>query len=237
MKVVAIIPARGGSKSIPLKNIKSFCGKPLLVHSIETALGCSTIDRTIVSTDSEQIATVAKEACAEVPFLRPAEFAQDDALDLPVFLHCLDWLKANEGYEPDIIVHLRPTSPLRTVVMVEKAIHKLIENPRADSVRSVCTPSQNPFKMWSIDKDGFLSPLIKIDIYEQWNQPRQKLPKVYWQNGYVDVTRRTTLIKKHSMTGDKILSLVIEDTHIIDIDNQVTFELAEKIYQKNCLKL
>ena len=234
MKVVALIPARGGSKSIPLKNIKSFCGKPLLVHSIVTSLGCSSIDRTIVSTDLEQIATVAKEAGAEVPFLRPAEYAKDDTDDLPVFLHCLDWLKQNENYEPDIIVHLRPTSPLRTTTMVEKAIHMLIENPSADSVRTVCTPSQSPFKMWDIDKDGFLSPLIKTDIHEQWNQPRQKLPKVYWQNGYVDVTRRTTLVKKHSMTGDKILPLVIEDTHIIDIDNQVTFELAEKIHQRNC---
>lgn len=233
MEIIAIIPARRGSKSIPLKNIKLFCGKPLLVYSIETALVCSSIDRTIVSTDSEEIATVAKEAGAEVPFLRPAEFAQDDTADLPVFLHCLDWLKANEGYEPDIVVHLRPTSPLRTVSMVEKAIWVLIDNPSTDSVRSVCSATQSPFKMWNIDEEGFLSPLLKTDICEQWNQPRQKLPKVYWQNGYVDVTRRTTLIEKHSMTGDRILPMIVSDTHILDIDSRLTFEQAEKIYRRN----
>lgn len=233
MKIVAVIPARGGSKSIPLKNIRLFCGKPLLVHSIETALACSYIDRTIVSTDSEQIATIAKEAGSEVPFLRPAEFARDDTLDLPVFLHCLDWLKINEGYEPDIIVHLRPTSPLRTVSMVEISVRMLIDNPSADSVRSVCSPTQNPFKMWNIDEEGFLTPLLKTDIYEQWNQPRQKLPEVYWQNGYVDVTRRTTLIEKHSMTGDRILPMIVRGTHILDIDSLLTFEQAEKIFQRN----
>jgi len=233
MKIIALIPARSGSKSIPSKNIKLFCGKPLLVHSVETALACPSVDRTIVSTDSEQIVAVAKEAGAEVPFLRPAEFAQDSTPDFPVFIHCLEWLRSNQDYEPDIIVHLRPTSPLRTTGMVEKAIQLLIDNPCTDSVRSVCSPTQSPFKMWDIGEEGFLSPLLDTDICEQWNQPRQKLPKVYWQNGYVDVTRRTTLIEKHSMTGDRILPLIVCDTHILDIDSQLTFEQAEKIFQGN----
>jgi len=233
METIAIIPARGGSKSIPSKNIRLFSGKPLLVHSIETALVCSSIDRTVVSTDSEQIAEIAKEAGSEVPFLRPSEYAQDSTPDFPVFIHCLEWLKSNQDYEPDIIVHLRPTSPLRTLGMVEKAIQLLIDNPSADSIRCVCVPSQSPFKMWTIDQGGFLSPLVKTDIPEQWNQPRQILPKVYWQNGYVDVIRKETLIERHSMTGDRILPMIVSDTHILDIDSLLTFEQAENIFQRN----
>lgn len=231
MKVIAIIPSRGGSKSIPLKNIKPFLDKPLIVHSIKIALDCPSIDRTIVSTDSEDIALIAKEAGAEVPFLRPAEYAQDDTLDLPVFEHCLQWLQKNESYLPDIIVQLRPTSPLRTTNMVEKAIQILTNNPQADSVRAICEPTQNPFKMWTITDEGYLSPLLNnTDILELYNQPRQNLPKVYWQNGYVDVTRRKTILEKKSMTGDKIMPLLVDNSNIIDIDNELTFKLAELMH-------
>jgi CMP-N,N'-diacetyllegionaminic acid synthase len=232
MRVLAIIPARGNSKSIPFKNIKLFCGKPLVTYSIETALACSLIERTIVSTDSEKIAEVARNAGAEVPFLRPDEYANDDTPDLPVFVHCLDWLNDNEGYVPDIIVHLRPTSPLRYLEMVEDGIQMLVDDPATDSVRAVCEPAQNPFKMWKIKEDSFLSPLVEAKIKEQWNQPRQKLPTVYWQNGYVDVTRGRTILEKHSMTGDKIKPLIVDNENIIDIDNELTFQLAEMMYER-----
>ena len=232
MRVLAIIPARGNSKSIPFKNIKLFCGKPLVTYSIETALACSLIERTIVSTDSEKIAEVARSAGAEVPSLRPDEYAKDDTPDLPVFVHCLDWLNDNEGYVPDIIVHLRPTSPLRSLEMVEDGIQMLLDDPATDSVRAVCEPAQNPFKMWEINEDSFLSPLVEAEIKEQWNQPRQKLPTVYWQNGYVDVTRGRTILEKHSMTGDKIKPLIVDNENIIDIDNELTFQLAEMMYER-----
>ena len=196
MKCIAIIPARGGSKSIHLKNIRDFCGKPLILHSIDLALACSSIERTIVSTDSHQIAEIAIKAGADVPFIRPSEHAQDDTADLPVFIHCIKWLKENENYEPDIIAHMRPTSPLRTLEMLESGINILKENPGTDSVRGMCEPSQNPYKMWSIEKDGYAKPLIQSDIAEQYNQPRQKLPVVYWQNGYVDITRTKTIMEK-----------------------------------------
>ncbi len=232
MSIIALIPARGGSKSIPLKNIKLFCGKPLIVHSIEAALACPSINRTIVSTDSDKIAGISRDAGADVPFLRPEEHSQDDTPDLPVFIHCLEWLKRHEDYEPDIIVHLRPTSPLRTAEMIEKAIQALVDDPEADAVRAVCEPSQNPFKMWEIGKDGFMSPLVKTNITEQYNQPRQKLPMVYWQNGYIDVTRRRTLLEKNSMTGDKIKPLIVENSDIIDIDDELTFEFAEIMHKR-----
>lgn len=233
LKIIALIPARGGSKTIPHKNIKKLAGKPLIVHTIEVSKSSSLIDRIIVSTDSQQIADISKKAGAEVPFLRPAEFAQDDTLDLPVFIHCLEWMKVYEQYIPDILVHLRPTSPLRTVEMLDTAIQMLVDNPLADSVRTVCEPSQSPFKMWTKAEDGYLKPLCKSDIGEVWNQPRQVLPTVYWQNGYVDVTRTKIILGKKSMTGDKILPLIVDNRNIIDIDDEISFQLAETLYLKN----
>ena len=233
MEIIAIIPARGGSKSIPKKNIRKFCGKPLLAYSIETALECPSIDRVVVSSDSKKIIDIAIRYGAEAPFTRPEVLAMDDTPDLPVFIHCLDFLKENEAYEADIIVQLRPTSPLRTVDMVEDAIHLLLDNQKADSVRTVCEPSQNPFKMWIMQGDGFLKELIDTEINESYNQPRQNLPEIYWQNGYVDVTRSRTILYKNSMTGDRILPLVVDNQHIIDIDNESTFKMAEMTYTSN----
>ena len=232
MNIVSIIPARGGSKSIPKKNIRVFCGKPLLAYSIETALKCPSIDRVVVSSDNKEIIDVAIEYGAEAPFTRPKYLAQDDVLDLPVFIHCLNYLKVHVGYKADIIVQLRPTSPLRTVEMIEEGIRLLIDNPKADSVRTVCEPSQNPFKMWTIQEEGFLAQLIDTKIKEPYNQPRQKLPDVYWQNGYVDVTRYTTIFEKNSMTGDKIYPLLLDSSETIDIDNLNTFKMAEDILLK-----
>ncbi len=234
-KIIAIIPARGGSKSVPLKNICPFLGKPLIVHSIDTALSIPLIQRTIVSTDSSIIAEISRNAGAEVPFLRPGELANDDTLDFPVFEHCLKWLQENENFEPDerdIVLHLRPTSPLRTKEMVEQAIDLLLRHPEADSVRSVCAPSQNPFKMWTLAEDGFLKPLLDSGISEAWNRPRQKLPHALWQNGYVDVTRAKTILEKKSMTGTRILPLILDAQHTVDIDHEIMFEFAEMLYRR-----
>ena len=236
-KITALIPARGGSKGMLQKNIKKFAGKPLISHTIEQALSTSLIDSVYVSTDDDKIANISRKAGAKVPFIRPSEYVQDDSLDLPVFVHFITWVKQYERYNPEIIVHLRPTSPLRTVSMIEKAIKLLIENADADSVRTVCLPTQNPHKMWTINPDGYLSPIIRTEMHEQWNQPRQTLPNVYWQNGYVDVTRNNTIIKKQSMTGNNILPLLVEESNFIDIDNEYTFHLAEKIFLEQDKKI
>tara|TARA_Y100000816_G_scaffold288341_1_gene272737 strand:- start:3102 stop:3815 length:714 start_codon:yes stop_codon:yes gene_type:complete len=230
LKTIAIIPARGGSKSIPKKNIKIFCGKPLLYYSINTALKSSLINRVIVSSDDKEIIDIALSYGAEAPFIRPENISRDDTTDLPVFKHCLDYLKNIEGYEPEIVVHLRPTSPLRTLEMIDKGINLLINNPNADSVRTVCEPSQNPYKMWKITNNGFISPLIDTGLNEPYNQPRQNLPKVYWQNGYIDIVRLNTIINKKSMTGESIIPLVVDEKHIIDIDSNITFKLAEMLF-------
>jgi len=231
MKIIALIPARGGSKSIKNKNITPFSGKPLISYTIEQALQSKLIDRVIVSTDSNEIANVAKQYGADIPFMRPTELAEDDTVDLPVFEHCLEYLRNNEKYIPDIIVQLRPTSPLRTLSMIDDAINLLIKNKYASSVRCICEPSQNPFKMWMVKQDGFIKPLVETEIHEPYNQPRQVLPEVYWQNGYVDVMRYSTIVSDHSMTGNNILPMLVDSENIIDIDNHITLKLAEYIYQ------
>ena len=232
MNVLAIIPARGGSRSIPMKNIAKLAGKPLMAYSIETARQSELISRVIVSTDSEKIADVAKSCDAEVPFMRPAELAKDDTKDLPVFEHALKWLADEENYEPEIIVQLRPTTPLRRPRDVDAAIDLLIQNQDADSVRCVSPPVQNPYKMWTIN-DSYLKPLIDTEIPEPYNQPRQALPTVYWQSGYIDVIRRETILDKESMTGDKILPYVLEQRFVVDIDHSFSLKIAEMLLKND----
>jgi len=231
MLILAIIPARSGSKGVPQKNIKLLAGHPLIAYSIIASQLCSKIERTIVSTDSQEFAEIALSYGAEVPFLRPRELAEDDTLDLPVFQHALRWLGEREGYLPDIVVNLRPTSPLRKAEDIDKGIELLIENPEADSVRSVSTPSQNPFKMWRIVHD-YLQPVLGSSSDELYNAPGQSLPAVYWQNGYVDIARYDTIMAKNSMTGQKILPLVMDDAYPVDIDSLIDFEVAEMFMQK-----
>ncbi|HEC27141.1 MAG TPA: acylneuraminate cytidylyltransferase family protein [Gammaproteobacteria bacterium] len=231
-ETIAIVPARGGSKSIPKKNIKDFCDKPLIAYSIEVAQACPSITRTIVSTDSEEIAEIAKSYGAEVPFIRPKEFAQDATLDYPVFRHCLEWLRDNENSIPEMVVQLRPTSPIRDVETIERGIAMLRDHPTADCVRAICEPSQNPYKMWTLNKEGYVEPLIKTNIHEQYNQPRQALPVVYWQNGYLDVIRAKTILEKGSMSGDAVMGLVLSPDYVFDIDNDMTFEFAELYYKR-----
>src|SRR5512134_4019719 len=145
-EILALIPARGGSKGIPRKNIRSFAGYPLIAWSIAAAKQAACVTRIIVSTDDAEIAAVAREYGAETPFLRPAELAQDQTTDLPVFEHVIEWLEANEGYQPDIVIQLRPTSPIRPKDCIDHAVKILMEHTEADCVRGVVTAGQNPYK-------------------------------------------------------------------------------------------
>ena len=230
-EVLALIPARGGSKSIPRKNIQLFAGHPLIAYSIAAGLASQTITRLIVSTDDEEIASLSRQYGAETPFLRPPEYARDDTPDLPVFKNALDWLEHHEGYQPEIVVQLRPTSPFRRVWHIDQAVYRLLERPDADAVRTVCIPFQNPFKMWRIGSDGLMQPLITIDHPEAYNLPRQSLPEIYWQTGYVDAAWTDTILQKGSMTGDHILPLVIEPSEWIDIDSPDDWRRAERLLE------
>jgi len=219
-EVIALIPARGGSKGIPRKNIRLFAGYPLIAWSVAAAKQSELVTRIIVSTDDEEIAAVAREYGAETPFLRPLELAQDRSTDLPVFEHALKWLEDVESYRPDVIVQLRPTSPIRPRSMVDDAIRILADHSKADCVRGVVPAAQNPFKMWRFEDEGKpLKPLLELGgIPEPYNAPRQALPPVYWQTGHIDAIRVSTIAQKHSLTGDVIYPLVIDPRYTIDID-------------------
>jgi YrbI family 3-deoxy-D-manno-octulosonate 8-phosphate phosphatase len=220
-EILAIIPARGGSKGIPRKNIRNFAGYPLIAWSIAAAKRSELVTRIIVSTDYDEIASVARECGAEAPFLRPTEFAQDNTTDLPVFEHALQWLEENENYQPEIVIQLRPTSPIRPKGMVDNAIRILQEHDNADCVRGVVPAGQNPFKMWRFAGENKpLTPLLEVPgIAEPYNAPRQILPPVYWQTGHIDAIRVSTIRNKKSLTGDVIYPLVIDPRYAVDIDN------------------
>ncbi len=230
-EALVIIPARGGSKSIPRKNIRTFAGYPLIAFSIAAGLASERISRVIVSTDDEEIAEIAKEYGAEVPFLRPEELSKDITPDLPVFQHALEWLQSNDQYQPQIVVQLRPTSPLRRKEHIDQAVRRLSERPDADSIRTICIPFQNPYKMWRIGADGFMQPLISTNVSEAYNLPRQALPEVYWQTGYVDAAWSKTMLDKNSMTGDSILPLEIGAEEWIDIDSPDDWIRAERLFE------
>ncbi len=219
-EILALIPARGGSKGIPHKNIRSFAGYPLIAWSIAAAKQSDLVTRVIVSTDDEEIAAVAREWGAEAPFLRPVEISQDKTADLPVFEHALKWLEDVEGYHPEIILQLRPTSPIRPRTMLDDSIRILLEHKDADCVRGVVPAGQNPFKMWRFNGEGKpLNPLLELEgIEEPYNAPRQILPSVYWQTGHIDAIRLSSITQKKSLTGDVIYPLVIDPKYTVDID-------------------
>ena len=233
MKILTIIPARGGSKGIRLKNLSKIYGKPLVAYSIEHSLASKLINRTIVSTDNEEIAKVSEEYGAEIPIFRSKELAGDDILDFPVFEHMLTYLKKEENYEPEIVVHLRPTSPYREPKWIDSAINLLVENPSADSVRSVSEPSQHPYRVFEI-KNKYLHPLMNERHPEPYLLRRQDLPKMYYYNCVIDVTKPSTIFNKKSMTGDKMLPYIMKSEDSIDIDTPMDLEFA-KVFLKGRL--
>ena len=231
MEVLAVIPARSGSKSVKDKNIRLMNGMPMLAYSIKHALASKKITRTIISTDNEKYAEIAKKYGCEVPFLRPPEYATDEALDFDVFYHALTYLKETEGYVPDIVVQLRPTYPIRNVKDIDTMISMLEEDLEADSVRCIAPVKEIAYKMWW-ENNGVLTPLL-TDIREAYNMPRQQLPPIYYQNACIDVFRTSTVLEKKSMTGNKILGYKM--AHNFDIDTEDDFIRAEQmLVMGNC---
>jgi CMP-N-acetylneuraminic acid synthetase len=225
-EVLALIPARGGSKRVPRKNLRMIGGKPLVAHSIEQSLAASSIARTVVSTDDPEIAEVAQRYGAEVPFLRPPEISGDAATDLEAFEHALGWLLDHEGYVPDICVHLRPTYPLRKVEDINRMVAVLIDTPGLDSVRSVTPAAETPFKMWFRDDTGVLAPVMGNSVPEAWNLPRQQLPAVFTQNASIDVVWTRVIAQRRSMTGSVIYGYLMDSN--FDIDTEGDLRIAER---------
>lgn len=220
MNILAIIPARSGSKSVPNKNIREINGKPMLVYSIEHALQSQYINRVILSTDSEEYAKIGREYGAETPFIRPEIYATDEALDIDVFYHCLSFLRDQEDYEADIVVQLRPTYPIRDTRDIDQMIRLLIDNPAADSVRSMSVAKEIPYKMWRKSDDGTIRPVVS-DISECYNMPRQQLPIAYYQNACIDVVRGKVILEQRSMSGSTILGYEMRDNLDIDTEEEL----------------
>lgn len=226
-EVLALIPARGGSKSVPRKNIVALNGKPMVAWAIETALASRLVTRVVVTTDDEQIAEISRKYGAETPFMRPVSISGDYALDVEFHQHALRWLDENEGYQPEYVVNLRPTPPARRPETIDEAIEVFSRHPEADSLRSVHLATESPYKMWVIGDDGYMKPVAYIaGVDEPYNQPRQKLPLVYWQDGYVDITRPSVVLKKNSTTGDRILPFYIREP-AVDVDYIDALDAAE----------
>jgi CMP-N-acetylneuraminic acid synthetase len=228
LRVLALVPARGGSKGIPRKNLQLLAGKPLVVHAIEVACAASLVSRVLCSTDDAEIADVARAAGAEVPFLRPANLAADTSEDWPVFMHALDFLDTHEGWRPDLVVNLRPTSPLRTPNHVDDAIRLLLQTG-VDSVKAVHLARQHPHKMWLRLQDGAMEPYLKTPfrLARGPDVPRAQLEDIYWQNGVVDVTRREVILDQGVMIGQRVAGLVTQPGESIDIDTLLDLQLAE----------
>lgn len=225
-QVLALIPARGGSKGIPRKNLRQVAGVPLIVHSIRHALASRCITRLVVSTDDDEIARVALAEGAEVPFRRPAEYATDLATDLEVFRHALSFLSESAGYSPELVVHLRPTSPLRDPALVDRAIACMLQRPDADSLKSLSPVAKSPYKMWRIEGE-MLHPAFELSgVPEAHSMPRQLLPEVYMGNGYVDIVRPRTVLEQSSMVGRTVLPFVI-DSPSFDLDHEAELPALE----------
>jgi len=227
---IALIPARGGSKSIPLKNIQLLGGKPLIAYTIEYSKQCKNVSHTVVSTDNEEIALISKKYGAEVPFLRPDDISGDAVQDYPVIKHALEALEGVYQEKIDAIVWLRPTSPLRPIGLIEKSYSLLEEHPNCTSIRSVVKSTEHPYRQWQINGEFIRG--VSSNIFESYNMPRQELPDAYFQSGDIEVVRRETILN-NTISGDRVIPLIIQQKDMLDIDHFNDLKKAEhKLNQK-----
>lgn len=233
MYVLGVIPARGGSKSVPRKNIRLLADKPLIAYTIETAQNCKMLNRTVVSTDDEEIADIAKKYGGDVPFMRPKDLALDVTPMFPVLQHAVSFIEKNENVPVDVIVLLDPTSPSRRIEDIEECIQKL-ERENVDSVVTICEVDHNPyFVMMELDGDR-LVPLIKSD---KVITRRQDAPIVYRLNAAVYAIKRDVLMNADKIITDNTLAVIMPTERSIHIDHEIDFEFAEYLLEKGLLSV
>lgn len=226
-QIIALIPARSGSKGIPGKNIKYLNEKPLIAYTIEAAKHSRLIDRIIVSTDDKTIAKVSMNYGAEAPFLRPKKMAEDSTPTLPVLRHAIKWLRINEKYVPEIVVLLQPTSPLRTSKMIDSAIRVFLKSGRCTTV-SVNQVKENPYWM-KILQNGYLRSFKKNDLRIT---RRQDLPDVYMINGAIYICRTELLFGRDPYEANNVRAFIMDRKSSIDIDAPEDFFLVEKLMKR-----
>jgi CMP-N,N'-diacetyllegionaminic acid synthase len=231
MKIIAVIPARSGSKGLPNKNIKKLAGKPLIAYSISAGIKSKLIDRVIVSTDSDEYASISKDYGAEVPFIRPNKYSGDKSTDYDFVKHLLDWLADNDGNTPDYIIHLRPTTPLRDPSILDSAIEKFMSNEQASSLRSAHEMPETAYKQFELEGKYFKTICTGYFKLDDANNSRQSFPKTYTPNGYVDILKTSQILKNHLLHGNRVMGYVTDYT--IEVDTLDDFEFLEWQANKN----
>jgi len=222
--ILGLIPARGGSKGLPRKNIKPLLDKPLIAWTIEQALASKYFDRVIVSTDDKEIAKVSKKYGADVPFIRPKELAEDNAKGIDVVLHAIDWLKKNDRRKQyDLMMLLQPTSPLRATEDIDKAI-ELLFLKKAKTIVSVCEVDHHPLWANTLPENGCMKDFIRQEIM---NKNRQELPIFYRLNGAIYLAYCDYIKEQESFFGEKTFAYIMPRERSIDIDNEADLKLAE----------
>ena len=230
---LGIIPARGGSVRVPKKNIRSLGGKPLIAYTIEAAAAATLLDRVIVSTDDEEIAEVARSSGADVPFMRPAELAAEDTPDTPVFIHALNWLAEAEGFYPELLVNLRPTTPFKTGGIIDEVISVALRTG-ADVVRTVTRTHgvHHPYWMFTLEEDGLAHPVlpgVNLNTYYQ----SQLLPSVYRLNGVVDAMRVSIIKSGDSLSTQQVQTVEVSELMAVDIDTELDFRFCELLLEEH----
>ena len=227
VNIVAIIPARSGSKTVSDKNIKNLEKYPLLAYSIAAAKLSNRIERIILSTDSSHYASIAKKFGAEIPFLRPTKYSKDESIDREFLIHAMQWMLKEEGELPEIWVHLRPTTPLREPKIIDEAIDLFLKNSDSTSLRSAHIAPESPLK-WFIKEDKYFKGFIDG---EKSNLPKEMFEQSYVPNGYIDIVRSSTVMNNINIHGKKILGFV--SPHAIEVDSIEEFEYISYLLKKN----
>ena len=233
-RIIALIPARSGSKGVPNKNLIKIGGHSLLDWSITACKKSCLIQRTIVSTDSTEYSNHALKIGAEVPFLRPREISEDNSTDIQFINHALDWLAANGG-EPTIIVHIRPTTPFRDPSIIDEAIQKImnINDPNVTSLRSVHKMSETAYKCFELNKNNFLKPagFNNIQDIDLINDSRQSFPDTFVANGYVDILLTDHIRKTNKIHGNGVMPFLTSEA--IEVDEEDDLRYLEYKLEKN----
>jgi len=228
--IIALIPARSGSKGVPNKNIRHIDGIPLIAYSIAAALKSTLVDRVIVSTDSEEYAELAISYGAEAPFIRPKDISGDLATDVEFFKHVIDWLQENENFVPEYFVHLRPTTPFRDPKILDKAIEEFVGSGYS-ALRSCHKMSESSYKTFEVENDIFKCICNGGSDIESSNIARQAFPVTYDANGYIDIVRSEMISKHNLIHGSKVRAFITNTAHEIDEINDIDF--LEYLIQKN----
>ena len=225
--VIAIIPARSGSKSLIDKNIRLLSGHPLIAYSIAIVKLSQKIDRVIVSTNSQGYADIAKQYGAEVPFMRPDKYSTDAATDKGFLVHAMNWIKENEGRLPEYWVHLRPTTPLRSVEIVDSAINEIMQSQDATSLRSGHKAPESPLK-WFVKDNCYFKGLADGEDY---NLPKEAFKQVYIPDGFVDIVKSSFVMNNKEIHGDKMIGF--ESPVCTEVDSLEEFEYIQYQLDKN----